>query len=172
MHSTMHLASFDVYCGCTLLHPQCNYSTKYHYDFVASNGIMKRWYYDLLHELDLHVCLHLPAALLYPHVSACQLLLYPCVSTYQLLFSVFSPLWSLLSTWYLHCFILMVLPLCDCLRVYHHDLYLQFISTWVLMGFTSVCWVPFLEWPWGYPSNVDCGFLNMTVKEYGCSQYD
>ena len=22
MHSTMHLASFDVYCGCTLLQPQ------------------------------------------------------------------------------------------------------------------------------------------------------
>ena len=170
MHSTMHLPSFDVYCGCTLLHPQCNFSIAYHYDLL--HLIMKRWYYDLLHKLDLHVCLHLSISLLYPHISTYRLLLYLRVSAYRLLLTVFSPPWSLLSAFYLHRFILIVLPLCDCLQVYHNDLYLWFILMWFIMGFTSVCWVPFPERLWGYLSNVDCGFLNMTIREYDCAQYD
>ena len=30
MQSIMHLASFDVYCGCTLLHPQSSTSQRSH----------------------------------------------------------------------------------------------------------------------------------------------
>ena len=107
--------------------------------FGTSNGIMKRWYYDLIHEHALHTCLCLSNSLLYQGVSTCQLLLYPCVSSYRLILGIFSPPWSLLSSWYLHEFSLTFLPLCDCLRVYHHYLYLQFISTWFIMGFTFMC---------------------------------